>query len=85
MPDIAPVFSPGDIPVAISTDTREADAQRAMRDTFGYVPNEADGERYTVYTDGKYPVLIVIHPARKPRLYYQHGRGVYIEFDPVFR
>jgi hypothetical protein len=54
----------------------------ALRQTFGYVPDEADGEAWTVYQER---MLIVIHPNRRPRLYEEFSGGRYVEIEPELR
>src|SRR3546814_13188537 len=51
----------------------------ALRETFGYVPDERPGEKWVVYRDN---ILIVTHPPDKPRLYERGCRGSYFELDP---
>lgn len=55
----------------------------ALRRTFGYAPDERDGEQWVVYQDR---VLIVIHPERRPRLYKRGalGAGDYTEVEPLW-
>lgn len=43
----------------------------ALRRTFGYAPDEANGERWVVYEDR----LLVIHPERRPRVYRRGWTG----------
>ncbi len=54
----------------------------ALRREFGYAPNEADGENWTVYQG---QMLIVIHPERRPRI-YRRGSGPhdFIEIEPLW-
>jgi hypothetical protein len=52
----------------------------ALRREFGYVPDEDDGEKWTVYEDY---TLIVIHPYRRPRLYKRGCGGSYYEIEPI--
>jgi hypothetical protein len=58
------------------------EAARDLRRCFGYAPNEQDGEKWTVYQN---EALIVIHPARRPRIYHRQAMGPdnYIEIDPL--
>jgi hypothetical protein len=58
-----------------------AEAMQALEREFGYAPNEAAGERWTIYR-GEY--LIVVHPEQKPRVYARNGRGDYNELEPDF-
>lgn len=58
---------------------QHAATMRALRETFGYEPDERGGEKWTVYQDR---MLIVIHPERRPRLYERGCNGVYFEFEP---
>lgn len=55
---------------------------KALRREFGYAPNEADGESWTVYQDR---CLIVIHPERRPRIYRRGAFGPtdYWEIEPL--
>jgi hypothetical protein len=55
---------------------------RDLRRVFGYVPEESDGEKWTVFQD---QTLIVIHPARQPRLYRRGATGPddYSTIDPL--
>lgn len=54
-----------------------------LRESFGYSPHHP--EQWTLYAPpGRDPVLVVIHPERKPRIYKLHCGGVYTEFDPEF-
>lgn len=53
----------------------------AIKQDFGFIPREEDGEQWVVY-QGK--VLIVIHPERKPRLYRKRESDPqhYLEIEP---
>jgi len=55
------------------------DVATALKREFGYVPNEYDGENWTVYRDH---TLIVCHPERRPRVYKRGCNGDYYEFEP---
>lgn len=55
------------------------DTKAALRREFGYVPDVSDGEAWAVHQDH---TLIVIHPARRPRLYKRGCGGVYYEIEP---
>ncbi len=50
-----------------------------LKREFGYVPDEKNGEKWTVYRDH---TLIVIHPERRPRLYTRGCYGTYSEIEP---
>lgn len=54
------------------------DTATSLRNIFGYIPDEAAGEQWTVYRNH---TLIVVHPDRLPRI-YEHGcAGSFIEID----
>ena len=54
------------------------DVAQALRREFGYVPDEADYDKWIVYED----TLIVINPRRRPRLFRKGCAGNYYEIEP---
>ena len=56
------------------------DIKEDLYQAYGYVPNEAEGERWTVYEE----VLIVIHPERRPKIFTRGCAGSYYEIEPSF-
>lgn len=60
------------------------DPKQSLKEAFGYVPDEANGERWVIYFSGSFNTLIVVHPYRQPRLYPQGCGGKYTEIavDP---
>jgi hypothetical protein len=59
------------------------DVRAALKEHFGYAPDEERGEKWVVYQDR---VLLVIHPEMRPRIY---RRGAiderdYCEMEPLF-
>lgn len=57
----------------------DEEVMASLRKTFGYAPNERDGEQWAVYQDHS---LIVIHPERRPRIYKRGCGGSYYEIEP---
>ena len=59
----------------------DADVAESLGREFGYVPDERNGEKWTVYQDHS---LIVVHPHRRPRIYKRGGSGSCYEIEPIF-
>lgn len=57
------------------------DTAQSLWGAFGYIPNEAEGEQWTIYQSNS---LIVVHADRKPRIYRRGCGGSYCEVDPNF-
>jgi hypothetical protein len=82
----------GEAAEAISTLLKDGERERhqeamneecssALKREFGYLPDEAGGEKWVVYQDRS---LIVVHPDRRPRIYPRHGTGCnYYEIEPL--
>jgi hypothetical protein len=51
-----------------------------LQRTFGHRPDEAGGEKWTVFRN----CLVVIHHDRRPRIYNDGCGGAYYEIEPHF-
>ncbi len=55
----------------------DANTAAALLHFFGHAPDEPGGEKWTVYEDK----LIVIHPARRPKVFAKGCQGRFYEIE----